>query len=436
MKNNIIKSLIIITIALSVVLSGATVNANIVLSKKEATSYINTIAERQMKAVPSPTHSSTGGEWTVMGLARAGKITNDYKNIYKKNLKKVLDDSDGILSTRAYTEYSRTVIALTSIGENPYNFYGYDVINPLAEYDNVIKQGLNGVVYALIALECGNYSVSPKSGYDGRKGSKEKYKDSLMSAALSGGGWALLGKKADVDMTAIAIQALSPYYNKDSKVKKVVDDGLEVLSKKQKKDGDFESMGSENCESCSQVLTAISILGISVKDKRFVKDNSTVLDGLMKYYINGGFKHTENGKANQMATDQAFYSLVAYRNALADEPALFNMKKVAVKKKARKPATKKNKNKKKKSTIVKNNDQINANNPNNETETVKEKNKKKEKNTNTNSITTVNIVKGNIVNKNKEEASNAPLWWIGLIIVVVVSSVVAFIIYKKRGKNV
>lgn len=125
MKNKVIKSLIIITIALSVVLSGTTVNANIVLSKKEATSYINTIADRQMKEVPNPTHASAGGEWTVMGLARAGKITNDYKNTYKKNLKKVLEDSKGILANRTYTDYSRTVIALTSIGENPYIHKSY-----------------------------------------------------------------------------------------------------------------------------------------------------------------------------------------------------------------------------------------------------------------------------------------------------------------------
>lgn len=432
MKNKVIKSLIIITIALSVVLSGTTVNANIVLSKKEATSYINTIADRQIKEVPNPTHASAGGEWTVMGLARAGKITNDYKNTYKKNLKKVLEDSKGVLSTRTYTDYSRTVIALTSIGENPYNFYGYDVISLLAEYDNVVKQGLNGVVYALIALECGDYSVSPKSGYDGRKGSKEKYKESLMAAELSDGGWALLGRKADVDMTAIAIQALSPYYNKDSKVKKAVDNGLEILSSKQKTDGDFESMGSENCESCSQVLTAISSLGISVKDKRFVKNNHTVLDGLMKYYSDGAFKHTEKGKVNQMATDQAFYSMVAYRNSLADEPALFNMKKVAVKKNKRKPASKKNKKTKKKSTIANSNDKINANNPSEETSTAKGKNKKKEKTTNTNSATTVNIVKGNSANEKKEDTSGATLWWIGLVLAAVASITVTFFVFKKR----
>ena len=143
MKNNIIKK--IICLALAVVLLGTTVNANVIWSKKEATKYINTIAHRQMSVVKNPKHSSAGGEWTVMGLARAGRITTNYKNIYKKNLKKTLDNTNGILSTNTYTDYSRTVIALTSLGENPYNFYGYDIISPLAEFDNVAKQA-NGSI--------------------------------------------------------------------------------------------------------------------------------------------------------------------------------------------------------------------------------------------------------------------------------------------------
>lgn len=431
MKNNIIKRLVIICLALAVVLSGTTVNANIVLSKKEATRYINKIADRQMKEVPNPTHASAGGEWTVMGLARSGKITNDYKNKYKSNLKEILDDSNGVLSEKKYTDYSRTVIALTSIGENPYNFHGYDLISPLAEFDHVAKQGINGLTYALIALECGDYSVSPKSGYDGKKGNIDNYKNALVSAALSSGGWTLFGKKADIDMTAIAIQALAPFYKNDSKVQKAVDEGLQVLSNKQKSDGDFESMGSENCESCAQVLTAISSLGINVKDKRFVKKSNTVLDGLMKYYSDDAFKHTEKGKVNQMATDQAFYALVAYRNSLADEPTLFNMKKVAVKKKYRKPAKKsKRRTIKKANNVVKNNNQINNNEQ--KKDDSKKKNKKKEKISTTNEPTTVNIVKGKTVNKKEEETKGATLWWIGLIIVACASVGVTFLIFKKR----
>ncbi|MBP5773712.1 MAG: terpene cyclase/mutase family protein [Eubacterium sp.] len=427
MKNNIIKRLFIICLALTVVLPGTTVNANIVLSKSETSKYINAVAQRQLREVKNPSHSSAGGEWTVMGLARAGKITNNYKNIYKKNLKKTLDNTNGELSKNAFTEYSRTVIALTSIGENPYNFYGYDVISPLAEVDNVIKQGMNGLAYALIALECGDYdNVSPRAGYDGKVGNIEKYKNSLVSSALPNGGWALFGKKADVDMTAIAIQALAPFY-KESKVKKAIDEGLEIISKKQKDTGGFETMGNENCESSCQVLTAMSSLRISVKDKRFVKKNHTVLDSLMSYYHNGSFRHLKGGMANQMATDQALYALVAYRNTLANDPPLFNMKKVAIKKKARKPASKKNKTKFKKSTVVKSDDQIKK-----EKET-----KKSKKKISTNKSEPTSEVKAEETTKQNQKTKEdkaSPVWfWIGLA--VIMAAGIAFTIYKKVGRK-
>ena len=51
MKNDIIKRLFIICLALTVVLPGTTVSAKLVLSKKDATKYINTIAHRQMSTV-------------------------------------------------------------------------------------------------------------------------------------------------------------------------------------------------------------------------------------------------------------------------------------------------------------------------------------------------------------------------------------------------
>jgi len=426
MKNDIIKRLFIICLALAVVLPGTTVNAKIVLSKSEITKYINTIAHRQMIKVKNPSHSSAGGEWTVMGLARAGKITKEYKNIYKRNLKKTLDSCHGELSTRTYTEYSRTVIALTSIGENPYNFYGYDVISPLAEMDNVVKQGLNGAAYALIALNSGEYDVSPRSGYEGTVGSREKYKNLLMESEIPGGGWSMFGKKADVDMTAISIQALAPFFKSNHKVKLAINRGIDWLSKAQKLSGAFVSMGNENCESTSQVLTAISALGLNVKDKRFIKHNNTIFDGLMKYYDNGGFKHTDNTLVNQMSTDQAFYALVAYRNTLSNEPPLFNMKKVAVNKKARKPAAKKNKTKTKKSTVVKD-EQIKK-----EKET---KNKEKKKVENKNEPKTSVVEEETTVQNEKQKEDQAsPVWfWIGLA--VVFAGGVGFTVYKKVGRK-
>ena len=127
-------------------------------------------------------------------------------------------------------------------------------------------------------------------------------------------------------MTAIAIQALAPYYNKEEKIKNAVDEGLEVLSKLQQNDGSFSSVSVKNCESTAQVLTALSIMKISVNDSRFVKNSNTVIDGLMQYYTQGGFCHLPEGEMNQMATEQAMYALTAYYRSISGMNGLYEMK--------------------------------------------------------------------------------------------------------------
>ena len=60
-------------------------------------------------------------------------------------------DQGGVLSDNRYTEYSRAVMALKSIGKDPTDIGGYDIEKPLEDFDAVVSQGLNGAIYALIA---------------------------------------------------------------------------------------------------------------------------------------------------------------------------------------------------------------------------------------------------------------------------------------------
>ena len=122
----------------------------------------------------------------------------------------------------------------------------------------------------------------------------------------------------------MAMQALANY-KKQSKVEKALEKGIEYLSKKQNKTGAYSTSNSENCESTAQVLTAMSMLNISVKDSRFIKNRNTVLDGLLQFYSNGAFKHTKDTFVNQMATEQGMYGLVAYYRNLADDSNLYDM---------------------------------------------------------------------------------------------------------------
>ena len=55
---------------------------------------------------------------------------------------------------KKHTEYSRVILALTSIGKDAQNICGYDLTAPLLDYDKTVWQGINGAIWALIALDC------------------------------------------------------------------------------------------------------------------------------------------------------------------------------------------------------------------------------------------------------------------------------------------
>lgn len=272
-----------------------------------------------VKTVKEPKVGSIGGEWLVLGLARGEvSVPKDYYENYYKEVEKLVKDKKGILHQRKYTEYSRVVLALTALGKDPRNVAGYNLITPLTDYDKTIWQGINGPIFALIALDSGNYEVP--------KGLRDKYIDNILGYQLKDGGFALNGEKADADITAMALQALAKYQAKP-KVKEATDKALTCLSKLQNKDGGYSSWGAKNVESTAQVLMALCELGIPIEDSRFVKEGHTLVDNLLMFYQKqGGFLHTLEGKEiNQMATEQCFYALTNLQRVNLQKSSLYRM---------------------------------------------------------------------------------------------------------------
>ena len=266
------------------------------------------------KTTPNPQVGSIGGEWAVLGLVRGGyPVPSGYYN----NVVSYVKECKGELHSRKYTEYSRVVLALAAIGKDPTNVGGYDLVEPLRDYDQVIWQGINGPIFALLALDSGNYACDVR----------QDYIDYILDQEISGGGWSLDGRQADVDMTAMALQALAKYQEQTA-VKAATDRALSWLSRNQNSDGTFSSYGAANCESCAQVVVALCELGISLEDSRFVKNASTALDGMMRFYGKGsGFHHVADGGsgADGMSTEQGFYALVAANRIANGQSSLYRM---------------------------------------------------------------------------------------------------------------
>lgn len=277
---------------------------------EETASYLLTAAE-------NPTVSYVGGEWSVIGLARSGaEVPENYFEGYYQNVQNYVRSKNGVLHERKYTEYSRVILALTAIGKNPENIGGFDLIAPLLDYEKTVWQGINGPIWALIALDSGNY---------GSKEIRKQYLAHILECEKEGGGWSLSESdtETEADITAMALTALAPYRD-NAAVNDTINRALSLLYSLQNENGGYGSGDSESSESAAQVLTALSSLGISDSDPRFVKNGKSLTDHILSFrQSDGSFAHTE--QSSLMATEQCFYALTAAERLKNGQTSLFDM---------------------------------------------------------------------------------------------------------------
>lgn len=276
-------------------------------------------------AVSAPRYGSLGGEWTVLALARGGADTEtSYFTDYYAALEQTVRENKGVLSERKYTEYSRVILALSALGKDARDVAGFDLTLPLGDYEKTAAQGVNGVIYALLALDSRDYPM-PQNAAANTQATRQLYVDAILAAQLANGGWSFMGEDADPDLTAMALQALARY-REQSSVRPAVDRALVCLSTMQNADGGFSSWGSENAESCAQVLLALNALGLDTDDSRFVKNGHSVLDALLTYQnADGGFCHERSGETNLMASEQAACALASLVRAERGESSFYRM---------------------------------------------------------------------------------------------------------------
>ena len=297
--------------------------------------------------VPNPGVGSTYGEWAVFALNRAGVAKAGWNDTYLENLKSYVDRKKGVLADKNYTEYSRVILALTSMGVDATKLETdkgtYDLVSPLLNKQSngdywAEWQGNNGTAFALLALDSHGYLDDAKG-----KALRAGLIASLKSHQQADGSWPISNEETDglptgfgdYDVTAAAIYALAPYYLDASKlsalggsvthaqVKKMVNDALAFLSDSQDGDGGFGSV-----EADSWVVIALSSLKRDADtDPDFVKNGNSLLADMLGYFVEdeGGFRHLMNGKVNQMATEEAAYGLVAYHRYKTGKNTLYDM---------------------------------------------------------------------------------------------------------------
>ena len=276
---------------------------------------------------------SSATDWLPIGLSRCG-VEDDY-DAYLAALQTYVEqkyrEPDKLDRVKA-TEWHRISLAVLACGGDPTHFgkdeNGSDInliadgVDDRGKTVDIGAQGLNGWLWGLITLDSMKYNIPAGSSYTRTEMIKR-----ILSFQLPDDGFNLRfaqGSTADPDITAMAIQALAPYYrNSTFNVKDPVDKALDCLSKLQLDTGDFRSWGTRNSESVSQIIVSLCSIGVDPQnDTRFIKNGINLLDALFYYQQeDGGFAHSYEsdpgnpsaipGESNSIATDQALLALVA-----------------------------------------------------------------------------------------------------------------------------
>ena len=245
-------------------------------------------------------------EWINGSLSRSPEL-NEWYAIGISKLHPDADLTPYATALESYlqnnTVYSATTrqkygLALIACGKSDSNF-----LSKLVD-DTAGSQGIMSYVFALHLLT---------NGAPSEKFTPENIIPVLLELSCEGGGWALSGKSPDVDVTAMTVQALAPYYNGYDAVKTAVDTAILRLSAMQKEDGGFISYGKPNPESAAQVILALTSLDRDpLTDEAFIKNGRTALDAISNYRLSdGSFSHEQDGGYNLAATSQTFLALTA-----------------------------------------------------------------------------------------------------------------------------
>lgn len=317
MKNTI-KNLIAVVLCLSVLtilpLRGVSPAAGRAAAAEHIDGYINDILAFQLKQTNTKniqtfinktvTDGAAGSyDWYAFGLMQSGS-PYDF-SAYARALAKNSKTNNHFNAV----EKERCCLILTAFGTE--DAFIADTLDTCT--------GELGIMSYIFALHIMNTGISCT------RFSARETTETLLGMRSPEGGWSLTGTGIDPDVTAMTIQAIAPYYQTDEKVKIAVDEALKNLSSAQTENGGFRSYGTENPESCAQVLIALTSLGISpFADERFIKNGNTVLDAMLSFRLgDGSFEHFRGKGYNFKATEQAFYALVALQRYIEGKTPFF-----------------------------------------------------------------------------------------------------------------
>lgn len=230
--------------------------------------------------------------------------------------------SIGRIDPGIMTDYERVLIAVTSLGVDgsdltKYRSFTDSTGNPVTSLVDAItnfsgRTVVNSMVWGLIALDSGDYEVPT-----GTTWTREAMIFQLLDWQFEDGSWPMNPgeTKTNIDTTAMAIVALTPYVDQVD-VKTAVDKAAAYLESLQTDGGNgaFQFGSTPNSNSTAMVILARIALGEN--PKAAYANGKDPVSALITYFgltDRSGFGYTDNSRINDMATEQSFRALAAYK---------------------------------------------------------------------------------------------------------------------------
>ena len=239
-------------------------------------------------------------DWLAIAALRYGleDSTGEYFKAWETYIVNSYAENDGLDEVKA-TEWHRAVLTSLALGFDPTDIQGIDLLaDGTYERDEkhpLDEQGLNGKIWALIALDSCDWKIS-----DDAELSRAELVNDIISAQHEDGGFSLDGtvQESDPDITAMAVQALAPYRG-CMEVSEAAEKALDELASQR---GSLSS-----CESVAQCVCALCCMGIDPeKDERF----AGITEELYSYACDdGGFAHEKGGASSEVASAQTLIAL-------------------------------------------------------------------------------------------------------------------------------
>lgn len=251
-------------------------------------------------------------DWEALALVLSGESLERAKQTELLNNIKV---SKGEM--RLPTDRAKKALLLQIAGIDITNIAGIDLLEKIYNDQGMGKQGLNGYIFSLMVMSNANIPETAKMSID-------KVIQLIIGSQNDNGGFPLvIGKKSDLDITAMAITALAPYSEKND-VKDAIEKAVNYLRDEQDSKGGYIVWGEKSSEIISQIIIGLTANNINPDNEGFVKEGKTLMNVLLDYQQSDGkFSNLKGRKSNDIATEQAIQALISYKRFFEKEPPIY-----------------------------------------------------------------------------------------------------------------